>query len=175
MAWLACFETATPGLEVGANGTIRLDEDNAPQPDGYLMILPQCGGQARLSEDDFVEGAPELTADIASSSVSYDLGSKLDAYRRNGVREYVVWRVLDQEIDWLMLTEGRYEPLALEADGLLKSTVFPGLWLDPAALLSYDLTRVLAVLQQGLASPEHSAFVEGLKRARANQVGRREP
>lgn len=174
MAWLTCYETVTPGLEVGDNGTVRLDQDNAPQPDAYLMILPRCGGQARISDDDFVEGAPELAAEIASSSVSYDLGAKLHAYRRNGVREYVVWRVLDQQLDWLVLVEGRYEPLAADADGLFKSTVFPGLWLDPAALLGYDLTRVLAALQQGLATPEHAAFVEGLERTRASQAGRRE-
>jgi Uma2 family endonuclease len=166
MAWLTCYESSTPGLEVGDNGTVRLDQDNEPQPDGYLMILPERGGQARLSDDDFVEGAPELTAEIASSSVSYDLGAKLHAYRRNGVREYVVWRVLDQQLDWLVLTEGRYEPLAPDADGLLKSTVFPGLWLDPAALLHYDLARVLAVLQQGLATPDHAEFVKRLEQAK---------
>lgn len=173
--WLGVYEAATPGVKAGDNCSVRLDLDNEPQPDACLVIDARSGGQARLSEDDFVEGAPELTAEIASSSVSYDLGAKLHAYRRNGVREYVVWRVLDQQIDWLVLVEGRYEPLEADADGLFKSTVFPGLWLDPAALLSYDLSRVLAVLHQGLATPEHAAFVEGLERARANQAGRREP
>jgi Uma2 family endonuclease len=170
VAWLAGYESATPGLEVGDNGSVRLDQDNEPQPDAYLMIHPRCGGQARISSDDFVEGAPELVAEIASSSVSYDLGAKLHAYRRNGVREYVVWRVLDQQIDWLVLVEGRYEPHAPDADGILKSTVFPGLWLDPSAFVSGDLARALAVLQQGIATPEHAAFVAGLERASASRT-----
>lgn len=170
VAWLACYESATPGLEVGDNGSVRLDQDNIPQPDAYLMFHPRCGGQARFSSDDFVEGAPELVAEIASSSVSYDLGAKLHAYRRNGVREYVVWRVLDQQVDWFVLVEGRYEPLASVADGILKSTVFPGLWLDPAAIVNGDLARALAVLEQGIATPEHAAFVAGLEQAGASKT-----
>jgi len=130
--WLSVYVAASPGVEAGDNGSIRLDLDNEPQPDAYLMVEPERGGQARISEDDYVEGAPELVAEITSSSVSYDLGKKLNSYRRNGVREYIVWRVLDREVDWFVLHEGRYEPLPPAADGLLRSTVFPGLWLDPA-------------------------------------------
>jgi Uma2 family endonuclease len=155
--WLAAYEAATPGTLAGDNGTVRLDLDNEPQPDLLLLIDPAKGGQARISSDDYVEGAPELVAEIASSSVSYDFGAKLNAYRRNGVREYVVWRVLDREIDWFVLREGRYEPLSLDS-GLYKSEVFPGLWLDPAALSRGELAAVLKTLEKGLASPEHAAF-----------------
>ena len=159
--WLSVYVAGTPGVEAGDIGSIRLDLDNEVQPDAYLMIEPQRGGQARISEDDYVEGAPELVAEITSSSVSYDLGKKLNSYRRSGVREYVVWRVLDREIDWFVLHEGRYEPLAPRSDGLLRSRVFPGLWLDPAALIRGDLATVLAVAQQGLSSPEHADFAAG--------------
>ena len=92
--WLSVYVAGTPGVDAGDNGSIRLDLDNEPQPDAYLMIQPEHGGQARISEDDYVEGPPELVAEIASSSVSYDLGKKLNSYRRNGVLEYVVWRCL---------------------------------------------------------------------------------
>ena len=109
---------------------------------------------------------PELVAEVASSSVSYDLGKKFHAYRRNGVREYVVWRVLDNEVDWFVLREGRFEPMVIDVDGNFRSTVFPGLWLDPAALLRGDLARVLAVVQQGLITPEHADFVNRLARAK---------
>ncbi len=156
---------ATPGVDAGDNGSVRLDLDNEPQPDALLMIEPERGGQARISEDDVVEGAPELVAEVSSSSVSFDLGKKLKVYRRNGVREYVVWRVRDRQIDWFVLRGGRYEPLAAGADGTLRSTVFPGLWLDPAALLRGDLATVLAVLQQGLNSPEHAEFAASLQQA----------
>ena len=105
--------------------------------------------------------APELVAEVASSSVSYDLHAKLHVYRRNGVREYIVWRVLEQAIDWFV-SAGQYERLPVDANGWLRSAVFPGLWLDPAALVRSDLATVLASVQQGLGSPEHAAFVARL-------------
>ena len=97
-------------------------------------------------------GEPELVAEVAASTASYDLHDKLRAYQRNGVREYVVWRVLDRAIDWFVLRDDRYEPLALTSAGCYRSQVFPGLWLDPTALIRGDLARVLAVVQQGMAS-----------------------
>jgi Uma2 family endonuclease len=148
---------------VGDNSTVRLDLDNEPQPDVLLFINPVCGGQVRISADGYIEGAPELVAEVASSSASYDLHAKLHVYRRNGMREYIVWRVLDREIDWFVLRAGQYERLLLDATGLYHSEVFPGLWLDPAALLRGDLAAVLAVVQRGLASPEHAAFSTRLR------------
>jgi Uma2 family endonuclease len=146
-------------VEVGDNGSVRLDLDNEPQPDALLIIDPACGGQVRISADGIIEGAPELVAEVASSSVSYDLHVKLQVYRRNGVREYLVWRVLEREIDWFVLRAGQYERMPVDVQGLLRSEVFPGLWLDPAALVRGDLATVVAIVQQGLASPEHAAFV----------------
>jgi Uma2 family endonuclease len=160
--WLGTYEASTPGVEAGDSGSVRLDMDNEPQPDAFLIIAPESGGQARISEDDHIEGAPEFVGEVASSSVSYDLGVKLKVYRRKGVREYLVWRVLDRQIDWLVLREGCFDPLVAGADGILRSTVFPGLWLDPAALLKGDLATVLAVLQRGMQGPEHADFVARL-------------
>jgi Uma2 family endonuclease len=162
IGWLVQYAAGTPGVAVSDNSTVRLDLDNEPQPDALLLIDPTCGGQARFSDDDYIEGAPELVAEVASSSASYDLHAKLHVYRRNGVREYVVWRVLERAIDWFVLQEGQYERLPVDASGLLHSTVFPGLWLDSVALLQGDLPKVLAVVQQGLASPEHAAFAARL-------------
>src|SRR5215470_16138415 len=157
--WLGHYEVGTPGVEVSGNVTVRLDLDNEPQPDALLFIDPACGGQARIDADGYIEDAPELVAEVAASSASYDLHAKLRVYRRNGVREYIVWRVLEQEIDWFVLRAGQYERLSLDADGLWRSTVFAGLWLDPAALVHGDIATVLAVVQRGVASPEHAAFV----------------
>ena len=161
--WLGHYLVGTPGVTVGDNSTVRLDLDNEPQPDGLLFIDPACGGQALIDADGYIEGAPELVAEVASSSASYDLHAKLRVYRRNGVREYLVWRVLEQEIDWFVLRAGQYERLSLDAEGLLRSEVFPGLWLDPTALLRGDLATVFAVVQRGLASPEHAAFATRLR------------
>ena len=144
------------------NGTVRLDLENEPQPDAFLRIAPECGGQSR-NDDEYVAGPPELIAEISVSSVSYDLHDKLRAYQRNGVREYLVWRVWDSAIDWFVLREGPFERLPPTEAGHYQSEVFPGLWLDLAALLRGDVAQVLAVLQQGIASPEHAAFVAGFR------------
>jgi Uma2 family endonuclease len=162
--WMGVYMYATPGTDAGDNSTIRLDWDNEPQPDAMLRILPQCGGRSR-DDDQYVAGPPELIAEIAASSASYDLHDKLQAYQRNGVCEYLVWRVWDSAIDWFALREGRFERLPLTDAGHYHSEVFPGLWLDPAAMMRGDFAQVTAVLQQGLASPEHAAFVAQLQAA----------
>jgi Uma2 family endonuclease len=165
VGWLVTYQAATPGTEVGDNSTVRLDVDNEPQPDAFLRLLPERGGQSRTSEDGYVEGAPELIAEVAASSASIDLHGKMNAYRRNGVREYLVWRVLEGEVDWFVWREGRYERLEPDPAGLYQSEVFPGLWLDVPALLRGDLAGVFRGVQQGLDSPEHRAFVELLQAA----------
>jgi len=162
IGWLVHYWAFTPGVQAGDNGTLRLDLDNEPQPDAFLRILPEQGGQSK-TVDDYVEGAPELVAEVAASSASYDLHDKLRAYRRNGVREYIVWRVWDQQIDFFVLKGGNFEPAAIDTAGLYRSTAFPGLWLDPAALVCGELARVLRILDEGLATPEHAAFVARLK------------
>ncbi len=179
VGWLAHYEASTPGVEAGDNGSIRLDLDNEPQPDAYLIIAPGRGGQAKISADDYVEGAPELVAEVTSSSVSYDLGKKLRVHRRNGAREYVVWRVLDRQVDWFVLRDELYVPTAPAADGVFRSTVFPGLWLDATALLGGDLARVFATLQQGLNTSEHADFVASLEQRKSSAAsqasGRTDP
>ncbi len=168
--WLGHYEAGTPGVEGGDSGSIRLDLDNEPQPDSFLFIQPEFGGRVRISSDDYVEGAPDMVAEVASSSASYDPGVKLQVYRRNAVREYLVWRVLDRQIDWFVLRQGRYEPMAPSADGLCRSTFFPGLWLDTVALLNHDLARVLAVVQEGMNTKEHHEFVVSLEQAKTQTV-----
>jgi Uma2 family endonuclease len=160
VTWAGIYHAHTPGVILGDNATVRLDIDNEPQPDVCLMI--RRDGQARIDEDGYIEAAPEFAAEIAASSASYDLGAKLNAYRRNGVREYVVWRVLDNEIDWFVWREGQYDRLTPGPDGVTRSEVMPGLWLDSAALLRGALPRVHEVLHQGLASPAHAEFVARL-------------
>jgi Uma2 family endonuclease len=135
--------------------------DNEPQPDVLLRITN--GGQSRVDEDGFLDGAPELIAEVASSSVAYDLHQKLHTYRRHDVREYIVWRTQDNAIDWFVLREGRYDRLPLDEAGIYKSEVFPGLWLDAAAMLRDDLATVLKVLGEGAASQEHVNFVQQLE------------
>jgi Uma2 family endonuclease len=165
ISWLGWYRAHTPGVEGGDNGSIRLDLGNMPQPDAFLIVRPECGGQVRISDDDYIEGAPELVAEVASSSVSYDLHIKLQVYQRNGSREYLAWRVRDHAFDWFVLRDGRYERLPLTPEGHYRSEAFPGLWLDPGALIRGDIAALIQVLHQGLATPEHAAFVEKLRQA----------
>jgi Uma2 family endonuclease len=164
MGWLTNYAAVTPGVLTGDAPTVRLDLDNEPQPDAVLLIDEISGGQSRLSEDDYIDGAPELVIEIAASSAAIDLHAKKTAYRRNGVQEYIVWQVLDHKLDWFYLSEGDYLSLPIDSDGMIKSQVFPGLWLAVEALLSGDLQQVLAVVQQGTRLPEHAAFVQKLAR-----------
>ena len=152
----------TPGVSVGDNATVRLDLDNEPQPDVLLRVDSEAGGRSRLSDDDYVEGPPELIVEIAASSASIDLHDKLRAYRRNGVQEYVVWRTQEQRIDWFALTDGEYRPLAADDAGVVRSRVFPGLRLAVPALLNGDLAAALQALRAGIDTDEHRRFTARL-------------
>ena len=167
VAWISVYVASTPGVDFGDNATIRLDMDNEPQPDILLRIDEQLGGQSRVSHDDYIEGGPELVVEVAASSASYDVHDKLRVYRRNQVQEYLVWRVYEQRFDWWRLREGAYLPLQADAAGIVRSEVFPGLWLAVPALLDGNLAEVLDVLQTGVATPEHLAFVEQLQSLRS--------
>jgi len=165
MLWLGLYRSATPGVDLGDNPTVRLDLENEVQPDALLRVLPAHGGRTTDTPDGYLAGGPEFVAEVASSGASYDLHQKKAVYRRHGVPEYLVWITGDDgdgELRWFVLEDDEYVTLAPGDDGLLRSGIFPGLWLDPAALLAEDYARVRAALEQGLASPEHADFVTRL-------------
>lgn len=175
ITWLGVYETATPCIEMGIEPTVRLDIDNEPQPDGVLLISTESGGHATLSDDEYVEGAPELVVEVAASSAAIDLGDKKRAYRRSGVQEYIAWQVYDQKIDWWQLQDVDYVSFVPDEQGIIHSQVFPGLWLNVAAMLQGDMRSVLAVLQTGINHPEHKTFVQQLEdlRLKAMSAGDR--
>lgn len=160
ITWLGVYSTATFGTEGADNSTTRLDLDNEPQPDALLRIVQ--GGTSTLSEDGYIEGAPELVAEIATSSAAIDLGAKMNAYRRNRVQEYLVWQTFENEFSWFRLENERYVLVEPDESGIIKSQVFPGLWLDVTALLNNQMITVMNTLQLGLQSSEHQAFVQEL-------------
>jgi Uma2 family endonuclease len=165
ITWLGTYHVFTPGTMGGDNATVRLHlGENMPQPDAYLRILPEYGGQASVGGDSYVLGAPDLVAEVAASSASYDLHEKLHAYQRNGVREYIVWRTRDRTIDWFFLRGSKYQPVSPDKNGLFKSKCFPGLWLDAEALIGGEMAKVYKAAQDGLASTEHQRFVEKLRK-----------
>jgi Uma2 family endonuclease len=159
--WLLEYQDATSGTEAFDNATNILGEDSESQPDLCMLIASDKGGQTR-EEDEYIVGAPELIVEIASSTESIDLHGKLRDYQEAGVREYVVVALRQARVFWFVLRNGRFEELPPGGDGIFRSEVFPGLWLDPVALLRRDAARIREVLRQGLASAEHAAFVARL-------------
>jgi len=167
LAWFVReYTRATAGTDSGLQSTVRLDANNERQPDLVLLIEPECGGRVELDESEFIVGAPELVAEISYSSVSIDLGRNLNIYRRNRVGEYLVFRVQDRAIDWFVFQADQFDRLAPDADDILKSVVFPGLWLHCNAFWARDFSKLESVLKKGLASPEHAEFVRKLASAK---------
>lgn len=160
LAWLGAYHAATPGTDLGDNATVILDLENEVQPDALLRLH---GGQSTVDQEGYIRGAPELIVEIAASSASYDLHEKLAVYRCNQVQEYLVWRVYDRQIDWFALEEGDYTTLQPAADSVSRSHVFPGLWLDMAAMLAQDLSAALETLQTGIQHEAHSRFLAELE------------
>jgi Uma2 family endonuclease len=166
VGWLLYYKSLTRGVRSGDNTTVRLGLKDQPQPDALLMIPPLAGGQATILSDGFVSGAPELACEVAYTSASYDLGIKQRVFAEHGIREYLVWIIDQKRIEWFVLEDGQYVSRNPDANDIFRSTVFPGLWLDWKSLLTGDLARVFAVVQQGCATPEHKAFVEQLAAAK---------
>ncbi len=163
ITWLGVYCAATPGILRGSdNTTTRLDIKNEVQPDVLLRLEPEHGGRSRLTRDGYLEGPPELIVEIAASSASYDLHVKRRLYARSGVQEYLVVQMYERRIDWFVLREGEYDALTPDEDGVIRSEIFPGLWLLLSAFWAGDLAAMLDVLQQGLASSEHADFLTRL-------------
>lgn len=162
LTWLGVYCGATSGVQLADNATLRLDPDNVVQPDALLRLEPAHGGRSQVTADNYYAGAPELIVEVATSSAAYDLYEKRLVYRRNGVQEYIVWQVLENRLDWWRLVEGEYVEITADSDGLLRSQVFPGLWLAPQALLAGKLQLALTQLQAGLVAAEHEQFVRDL-------------
>jgi Uma2 family endonuclease len=162
VGWLGFYFAATPNIQAADSATVRLDWDNEVQPDGLLGIKEAAGGQSYVGDDGYVEGPPELVVEVAASSASIDRHTKLRVYRRNGVREYLLWQVLDRRVEWFALQDDDYVSLQPDDRGVIHSRVFPGLRLAVDALLNGDLAAVLAEQQAGLATAEHQAFVDSL-------------
>ena len=161
--WLICYVAATPGCDAGADGTWLMSSNNIAQPDLALRILEEFGGQSKV-EGKYPVGAPELIVEISHTSSKRDTGAKLLLYERSGVREYLVVQPEQQLIVWRELVDGKYRELKADAGGFLRSRVFPGLWLDVAALWKCDFAGLAAAVQLGVATQEHQAFVLELAR-----------
>lgn len=161
---LVLYQASTPGVEVADNMTVILGEESEPQPDLLLRIDKAWGGQSDYNADHCLVGAPELVTEVAHSSVAIDLHRKRQDYQRAGVLEYVVFSVAEGQVYWFHFPSKRQ--LKPDRQGVWRSRVFPGLWIDGPAVAARDSARLIATVQQGLASPEHAAFVGQLEERR---------
>jgi Uma2 family endonuclease len=153
-------------VEVLDNATTILGWKSEPQPDALLRVLPECGGRSH-DEEGYIHGTPELVVEVSKATRYVDLGPKRGDYERAGVQEYVVRAIDPDEIFWFGQEGGELVQRPIGDDGFYRSTVFPGLWLDPIALLNGDRRRLRAVVELGCATPEHAAFVARLAEPRA--------
>jgi Uma2 family endonuclease len=165
IAWLSYYVENTPGVEGMDNTSTVMGLKSEPQPDALLRIVSECGGRTHADQR-FVHGVPELLVEVAHTSRYTDLGPKFEDSERVGVLEYVVRAIGPDEAYWFVLRGGRFVDLPPGPDGIFRSEVFPGLWLDQAALLAGDTRRLRAVLDLSCATPEHAAFVAQLAAAR---------
>jgi Uma2 family endonuclease len=170
LCWvLTSYAHATPGTEAADNISVILGKQSEPQPDLTLRITQACGGQSRLNEAKYVEGAPELLAEVSHSSRRLDLTDKRRDYERAGVMEYLVLCVEEAEAFWFHFPSG--EEIKPNRRGVSRSHVFPGLWVDMDAVLGLDADKVRAALERGLASNPHAAFVKRLQKERRRLEG----
>lgn len=156
--WLGLYASQTDGVKHATNSTMRMSPEDIPQPDGLLRVLPEHGGQSKVDAKGYLVGAPELVVEIAASSASVDTREKRTSYLRARVPEYLVWRTRDRAVDWWSLEDDEYVRLEPDANGTIRSRVFPGLWLSVSALIAENAAGVVGCLQEGLASEDHASF-----------------
>lgn len=162
IGWLGVYRANVPGLFGSDNATLRLDNLNEPQPDILLRLDLEHGGRSNLDEEGYLEGPVEFVAEVAASSASYDMNQKKAVYARHGIREYLVILTHERRVVWFVLRDGLYEPLQPDSEGILCSETLPGLWFNAPAFWRGDLATMIATVQQGIATPQHEAFVESL-------------
>lgn len=167
--WLSYYRSFTPGVQVIANASVFLEDFGEHQPDLVLRILPEFGGRTR-DEGNYYAGGPELIVEVSHSSLKLDLGPRLADYERAGVPEYIVLGVDPPSVRWHVRLDGRLVQVAPDADGIYRSRVFPGLWLDPSALLSSNTRGLREIVDLGVATADHAGFVRKL--AEAGGAGR---
>ncbi len=157
--WAGLYLAGTPSVQMGDNQSVRLDNDNEVQPDICLWQDNSVGSQISITQKGLLLGSPDLVIEVAANSVAYDLHQKLRVYQRSGVREYLVFVAYEQETRWFHLVDGVYQEIAADAQGVLRSRLFPGLWIHPVHVWQNDFAAMQTLLQAGLDSPEHATFV----------------
>jgi Uma2 family endonuclease len=143
---LSFYEMQTPGVENTVDSTVILGDKSEPR---------------------------QMVIEIAHSTVAIDLHEKKSDYEQAQIGEYVVICVEEKKVYWFDSVSRRTKKLP--SDGVLRSRMFPGLWIDCPALFAYDTRRLIRVLNKGLASPEHARFIKRLAKAAKAEAQRQKP
>jgi Uma2 family endonuclease len=159
---LGIYKLKTPGLQLCDSASVFLSSNDEVQPDLLLRILPKYGGSSKDTYTGYIAGAPELVIEVAHSSRAIDLFKKRKRYEKFGVQEYMVFCLAPAEIFWFEKDSPNYKSIQKE-NGVYKSKIFPGLWIDEAAMIRTDSDKWMAVLEEGLRSKEHEQFVKQQK------------
>lgn len=162
------YQSATPGVQAFDNTSVILGTHDEVQPDICLRIHPERGGQSKDSSDNnYIVGAPELIIEIASSSYSIDLHMKKQRYQKAGVNEYIVLCLNPFALHWFCLKDG--PTIVSDRDGIKRSRVFPGLWVDENGMRNMDYEVTKRVLEEGISSAGHADFVRQLSGIEENR------
>lgn len=159
--WLFCYVTQTPGVNTGGSATLKIDDENEFEPDGMLFY---DNGQLIIADDGYLEGVPELAVEVTASTFTIDSKEKFRVYEKHGVKEYLLWNTEAGTITWYARHKDKFVPMKSNRAGILKSKIFPGLWLEVAAMREGDMTQVMKTLYEGLASAPHRQYVKRFKK-----------
>ena len=162
IGWLHDYRRKLRGIRLTDNTTFRIDADNEPQPDAVMFLDPTRAGSAWIEDDGYLHGVPELIVEIAGSSSRLDGSLKRELYDRIGVAEYLVWHTVARRVEWLGQEDGVFQEMPADEEGVIKSAIFPGLWLHVSSLLEGDIPLLTSHLEAGLASAEHQEFARRL-------------
>ena len=159
---LGYYRAHTPGLRLADNQSVIIDNENEIQPDLCVRIDAPIGGRVERTEEGLYVGAPEFVVEVAASSSSYDLHSKLNIYQRNGVQEYLVLLAYEREVRFFRLADGEYVLVEPDETGVLRSRVLPGFWFRSDWFWEGRVAELIQLVEEGMASREHREFVDML-------------
>lgn len=161
--WLGMYDSLTPHLNCGAESSVQITEQALLQPDACLFLPAGAGGMCQISKAGYLSGPPELIVEVSASSASRDLHQKREIYEQSGVKEYVVWSVFENRIQWFVNRGGSFQEISPDEQHIFRSEIFPGLWLNAAAMLSGEMKTIRETVEKGAATPEHAAFVQAIQ------------
>jgi Uma2 family endonuclease len=149
------FEGYTAAKELGGFALVnryacKVSEFRAPEPDAGYVVQSRM----QLVHENHMDGGPDIAVEIVSrDSRTRDYGEKRELYQSAGVTEYWIVDPLQHRVEFLRLSDNKYELVPLVENRIFQSAVIPGLWIDVQWLLSTPVPRAYQCLQEILQNP----------------------